>query len=164
MLRSRYQRGSVALVLAFLNFCRARGVNYKLSKETRFIDKIIALQSYPFLLLSGFIIFLLYSSSVWSNYFDISVHFVIFWKLPKLPKLARPRLFNTRNNSSWICCSDNIINFLFEQIFAYWRVPSSLFSFQFYWSIGDGPSIHASPCNQNIGCSSCIRVSEYRKW
>ena len=115
--------GFIALVLAFLKFCWARAVNYKLPKETRFIDKIITLQFYPFLLLSGFIIFLLCSSSVWSNYFDIQSTLWLFSSCLNCQKLARPRPFNTRNNSSWICCSDNLISFLFETNFRLLESP-----------------------------------------
>ena len=142
-----YKQGFVALVLAFLNFCWARDVNYKLSYF------YLALLYSSCVRLQSEVIILIFQSTLW--FFGSSLNG---------QKLARPRPFNTRNNSSWIYCSDNLINFLFETNFRLLESPSSLFSFQFYWSIGDGPSFHSSPCNQNIGCPSCIRVSEYRKW
>lgn len=101
-----YKQGFVALVLAFLNFCWARGVNYKLSYF------YLALLYSSCVRLQSEVIILIFQSTLW-----------FFGSCLNCQKLAQPRPFNTRNNSSWIYCSDNLINFLFETNFRLLESP-----------------------------------------
>ena len=123
-LKQTYKWGFIALVLAFLKYCWARAVNYKFPNRNAFYRQNHHSPVLP--ILTSIWLYCIPLVFVFSRKWIISLFQSTLWffgSCLNCQKLARPRPFNTRNNSSWICCSDSLINFVFETNFRLLESP-----------------------------------------